>query len=89
MKNISEIYNRISFINQQAYELLYKHSIPIFIRFEVLDIDIPKELKEELNQIASFGEIFLEQHQSNLKKRLEISDLTDWLSSSDKNPNGE
>ena len=86
---ISEIYHRVSKINQQAYELLYKDNIPIFIRFEFLEVGVlSQELKEQLNQIAGFGEIHLEQHQRNLKNRLEISDLTDWISSSDKNPNG-
>ena len=77
MENISNIYNSISEINNLAYELLYKNNIPIFVRFELLDVDIPKDLKAELNQIVGFGEINLEQHQRNLKKRLEISDLTD------------
>lgn len=54
-----------------------------------MDIEkLPIGLREELIQIAGFGEIHLEQHQRNLKNRLEISDLTVWISSSDKNPNG-
>ncbi|GEM_PF-6930128 len=89
MENTSKIYNHVSEINQLAYELLYKNNIPIFVKFELLEVEMPKELRQEFIQIVGFSEIYLERHQSNLKNRLSICNIMSSCSFGDKKPKGE
>lgn len=75
-------------IRQEFYTLFAEHNVPINIKFEIIKVELSPELKKPIDTMIEAHNLLQENYIKLVKNRFDISDFTDWLSSSDRNPNG-